>query len=129
MNLEICEEIWLQEVLSYLHQDNELPMKLLCDNKATTNIANNPFQHDRTEHVEIDKHFIMEKLDNNSICIPYIPSNQQIVILYELGLSTYTSVILSSPFINFYKFINAILEKGRELNRLLNQARAQLSYS
>lgn len=110
------KEIWLQEVLSYLHQDNELPMKLLCDNKATTNIANNPFQHDRTEHVEIDKHFIMEKLDNDSICIPYIPSNQQIVILYELGLSTYTSVILSSPFINFYKFINAILEKGRELN-------------
>ncbi|KAA0052842.1 putative mitochondrial protein [Cucumis melo var. makuwa] len=65
MSLEICEEIWLQKVLSDLYQDCELPMKLFCDNKAAISIANNPVQHDITKHVEIDRHFIKEKLEND----------------------------------------------------------------
>ncbi|KAA0057568.1 Cysteine-rich RLK (receptor-like protein kinase) 8 [Cucumis melo var. makuwa] len=58
MSLGICEEIWLQKVLSDLHQECETPLKLFCDNKAAISIANNPVQHDRTKHVEIDRHFI-----------------------------------------------------------------------
>ncbi|KAA0036967.1 putative mitochondrial protein [Cucumis melo var. makuwa] len=76
MSLRICEEIWLQKVLSDLHQECETPLKLFCDNKAAISIANNPVQHDRTKHVEIDRHFIKERLDSGSICIPYIPSSQ-----------------------------------------------------
>ncbi|KAA0057625.1 Cysteine-rich RLK (RECEPTOR-like protein kinase) 8 [Cucumis melo var. makuwa] len=78
MNLGICEEIWLQKVLSDLHQECETPLKLFCDNKAAISIANNQVQHDRTKHVEIDRHFIKEILDSGSICIPYIPSSQQV---------------------------------------------------
>ncbi|KAA0050612.1 reverse transcriptase [Cucumis melo var. makuwa] len=76
MSLGICEEIWLQKVLSDLHQECETPLKLFCDNKAAISIANNPVQHDRTKHVEIDWHFIKERLNSGSICIPYIPSSQ-----------------------------------------------------
>ncbi|RVW46001.1 Retrovirus-related Pol polyprotein from transposon RE1 [Vitis vinifera] len=35
-------------------------MKLYCDNKSAINIAHNPIQHDRTKHIEIDRHFIKE---------------------------------------------------------------------
>lgn len=38
-------------------------MKLYCDNKSTINIAHNLVQHERTKHVEIDRHFIKEKLE------------------------------------------------------------------
>ncbi|TYK26078.1 Retrovirus-related Pol polyprotein from transposon TNT 1-94 [Cucumis melo var. makuwa] len=78
MSLGICEEIWLQKVLSDLHQEYETPLKLFCDNEAAISIANNPVQHDRTKHVEIYRHFIKERLDSGNICIPYIPSSQQI---------------------------------------------------
>ena len=60
MSLEICEKIWLQKVLTDLHQNYEVPMKLLCNNKATISIANNPIQQDRTNRVKIDRHFIKE---------------------------------------------------------------------
>ncbi|KAA0035929.1 Cysteine-rich RLK (RECEPTOR-like protein kinase) 8 [Cucumis melo var. makuwa] len=86
MSLGICEKIWLQKVLSDLHQECETPLKLFCDNKAAISIANNPVQHDRTKHVEIDRHFIKERLESGSICIPYIPSSQQIADVLTKGL-------------------------------------------
>ncbi|KAL4032492.1 hypothetical protein IC575_005570 [Cucumis melo] len=86
MSLGISEEIWLQKVVYDLHQECETPLKLFCDNKATISIANNPVQHDRTKHVEIDRHFIKERLDSGSICIPYIPSSQQVADVLTKGL-------------------------------------------
>ena len=41
-----------------LHIKQVSPMKLYCDNKAARDIAHNPIQHDRTKHVEVDRHFI-----------------------------------------------------------------------
>ena len=61
-------------------------MKLLYDNKVTISIAKNPVQHDKTKHVKIDQHFIKERLDNGSICIPYIPSSQQVANVLTKGL-------------------------------------------
>ncbi|TYK23127.1 Cysteine-rich RLK (receptor-like protein kinase) 8 [Cucumis melo var. makuwa] len=81
MSFGICEEIWLEKVLSDLHQECETPLKLFCDNKVTISIANNPVQHDRTKHVEIDRHFIKEILDSGSICIPYIPQADRTVVI------------------------------------------------
>ena len=53
MSLRICEKIWLQKVLSNLHQECETPMKLFCDNKVAISIANNLVQHGRIKHVEM----------------------------------------------------------------------------
>ncbi|KAA0051972.1 reverse transcriptase [Cucumis melo var. makuwa] len=86
MSLGICKEIWLQKVLSDLHQECKTPFKLFCNNKAAISIAKNAVQHDRTKHVEIDRHFIKERLDSRSIGIPYIPSSQQVADVLTKGL-------------------------------------------
>ncbi|KAA0037323.1 Beta-galactosidase [Cucumis melo var. makuwa] len=86
MSLEICEEVWLQKVLFDLHQECETPLKLFCDNKAAIGIANNPVQHDRTKHVDIDRNFIKERLDSGSKCISYIPSSRQVADFLSKGL-------------------------------------------
>ncbi|RDX74369.1 Copia protein, partial [Mucuna pruriens] len=62
------------------------PIKLYCDNKSTINITHNLVQHDRTKHIEVDRHFIKEKLDNGLICTPYVPSQGQLAVILTKGL-------------------------------------------
>ncbi|RVW30661.1 Retrovirus-related Pol polyprotein from transposon RE1 [Vitis vinifera] len=60
----ICEGIWLNGLLEELRVPLKHPMVLYCDNQAAISIAKNPVHHDRTKHVEIDRHFIKERLKN-----------------------------------------------------------------
>ncbi|RDX73822.1 Copia protein, partial [Mucuna pruriens] len=56
--------------------------------KASTamSIAHNPVQHDRTKHIEIDRHFIKEKLDNGLIVTTHIPIGPQVIDVFTKGL-------------------------------------------
>ena len=56
----VCELLRIKHVLMELGLKPKKPMKLYCDNIAAINIAHNPVQHDRTKHVEVDRHFIKE---------------------------------------------------------------------
>ena len=65
-----CASLWLKKLLAELKIVVKGPIKLYSDSKAAINIANNPVSCDRTEHVEIDRHFIKEKLENGAFCMP-----------------------------------------------------------
>ena len=82
----ICEVMWIKRMLEELKASDSLPMKLYYDNKAAISIAHNLVLHDRTKHVEVDKHFIKEKLDSGLICMPYIPTTKQIADVFTKGL-------------------------------------------
>ncbi|XP_043718020.1 uncharacterized mitochondrial protein AtMg00810-like [Telopea speciosissima] len=56
----ICELLWLKDLLQDLGISSNPPMTLYCDSKSAISIAHNPVQHDKTKHVEIDRHFIKE---------------------------------------------------------------------
>ncbi|KAJ8774922.1 hypothetical protein K2173_019926 [Erythroxylum novogranatense] len=75
----VCELLWIQNVLKDLEIQYGKPKNLHCDNKAAIEIAQNPVQHDRTKHVEVDRHFIKEKLDKKIICFPFVRSEDQLV--------------------------------------------------
>ena len=77
MALGICELMWIKTLLKELRVDIEEPMTLYCDNKAAISIAHNPIQHDHTKHVEVDRHFIKEKINNALICTPFVSSKLQ----------------------------------------------------
>ena len=64
-------------MLQELKVFNSPPIKLYSDNKSAISIPHNPFLHDRTKHVEIDKHFIIEKIERGQICITYVPTVDQ----------------------------------------------------
>ncbi|RDX99738.1 Copia protein, partial [Mucuna pruriens] len=60
----MCEGLWMKIILDNLKVKYEGPIKLFCDNNLTISISYNPIQHDKTKHIEIDKHFIKEKLNS-----------------------------------------------------------------
>ena len=86
MALGVCELLWLKTLLCDLGISDGAPMKLYCDNKAAINIAHNPVQHGRTKHIEIDRHFIKEKLSDGSICMPFVRSCDQLADIFTKGL-------------------------------------------
>lgn len=53
-------------------------MALYCDGQAACEIADNLVQHDRTKHVEVDHHFLKEKLVEKLIEIPFVRSKDQL---------------------------------------------------
>jgi hypothetical protein len=73
----ICEGIWIKRVLHEIGILNSNPIKVLCDNQSAISIAKNPVHHDRTKHVEIDRHFIKENIENGTISLQYTPTSQQ----------------------------------------------------
>ena len=60
----ICEVLWIQRILDKLKVASQSLIKVYCNNKATISIAHNPVLHDITKHVEVDKHFIKEKIES-----------------------------------------------------------------
>jgi len=51
----------------------------------------NPAQHDKTKHVEVDKHSIKEKIEDNSIELPFVKSKDQLS-------DTFTKVVTGKTF-------------------------------
>ena len=59
----VCELLWIKRLLTKLGFAFASEMDLFCDNKAAIAISQDPVQHDRTKHVEVDQHFIKENLE------------------------------------------------------------------
>ncbi|KAB2608187.1 hypothetical protein D8674_011355 [Pyrus ussuriensis x Pyrus communis] len=62
-------------------------MLLYCDNQVAREIANNPVQHDMTNHVEVDRHFIKEKLDVKLVDIPFVKIEEQLADILTHAVS------------------------------------------
>ncbi|KAL6141006.1 hypothetical protein ACLB2K_059298 [Fragaria x ananassa] len=84
----VCEILLLRHLMKDLGFKSEYAMNLYCDNKA-----HNPVQHDRTKLVEVDRHFIKEKLESGVINMPHVPTEDQLAdILHKLFTLTNNEV-------------------------------------
>lgn len=53
-------------------------MHIYFGNKTAISIAHNLVLQDKTKHIRVHKHFIKEKTNEWVICIPYLPTIEQI---------------------------------------------------
>lgn len=86
MSHGICEGIWLERMMEELKVFKEKSIKLFCDNQAAISIAKNPIHHDRTKHIEIDRHFIKEKIEEGQVRLINTPTRLQIADILTKAL-------------------------------------------
>ena len=83
----ICELIWLKRLLTEIGFAPSFEIDLFCDNKAAIDIAYNPVQHDRTKHVEVDRNFIKQNLEEKVIRFPFFRSEDQLADILTKAIS------------------------------------------
>ncbi|XP_010527203.1 PREDICTED: uncharacterized protein LOC104804587 [Tarenaya hassleriana] len=83
------EIIWLKTLLGELGRDSTSPITLHCDNQAAIHIATNPVFHERTKHIEVDYHFVREKVLQDIISLSYMKSCDQLADIFTKATSTY----------------------------------------
>ena len=94
MTKGVCEFLWLRRLLTEIGFARSLEMNLFCDNKAASDISHNPIQHDQTKHVEVDRHFIKQNLEEKVIRFPFVKSEDQLADVLTKAVSNRNFYIL-----------------------------------
>ena len=79
---------WLRQVLQDLGVFLPIPPKLWCDNFSALAIASNPVFHACTKHVEVDYHFVKERVLRRNLQVKYIATGDQLADIFTKSLST-----------------------------------------
>jgi hypothetical protein len=63
------------------------PTVLKCDNQSSIKLAHNPIYHVRTKHIEIQHHFVREKIHSKEIDLIYCNTTDNVadIIIKPLG--------------------------------------------
>jgi hypothetical protein len=75
----IVEIIWIQVLLQELGVPLSKVACLWCDNIGATYLTANPIFHARMKHVEVDYHFVCERVAAKLLSIHFIASGDQLV--------------------------------------------------
>jgi histone deacetylase 1/2 len=73
-----AEIIWVQSILAEIGVPQPKVACLWCDNLGATYLSVNPVFHARTKHIEIDFHFVRERVANKLLDVRFIPSGDQV---------------------------------------------------
>ncbi len=77
------------------------PPTLWCDNLGAMALASNLVYHARTKHIEVDYHFIREKVLNKDISLQFISTHDQPADLFTKGLTTSRFLFLRDKLLVF----------------------------
>ncbi|GJT56462.1 ribonuclease H-like domain-containing protein [Tanacetum coccineum] len=70
----VAETSWIRNLLCELHTPLFTTTLIYCDNVNVVYMSANPVQHQRTKHIEIDIHFVHDKVAAGHVRVLHIPS-------------------------------------------------------
>ena len=83
----VGELVWLSRLFEELTIPCTSPFPVYCDSQSTLHIAKNPVFHERTEHIEVDCHFVRAKLQERLISLHHIGTGEQLADILTKALT------------------------------------------
>jgi hypothetical protein len=80
----VAEACWLRQLLQELHSPLSRATLVYCDNVSV--VYSNPVQHWCTKPVEIDLHFVRERIAVGDVCVIHVPTTSQFADIFTRGL-------------------------------------------
>jgi hypothetical protein len=84
----IAEAVWLCQILVEPHNPLEHATIVYCDNISAVYMASKPVQHRCTKHIEIDIHFVREKVALGEVRVLHGPTSARFADIFTKGLPT-----------------------------------------
>jgi hypothetical protein len=84
----VAESCWVRQLLQELHRPIDSATIVYCDNVSAVYLSANPVQHRRTKHIELDIHFVREKVALGAVRVLHVPSTSQFADIFTKGLPT-----------------------------------------
>ncbi len=72
------EAVWLRQLLKDMGYEQKAPTILHEDNQGCIMLLKNPVYHAKTKHINIQHHFIREKVEQKQVELKYCPMNKMI---------------------------------------------------
>jgi hypothetical protein len=82
----VAECCWLHQLLQELHVPPSKATLVFCGNVSAVYMTANPVHHRRTKHIEIDIHFVREKVALGQVRVLHVPSSHQFADIMTKGL-------------------------------------------
>ena len=81
------EAIWLRQLLNDVRCKYDEGTLIMCDNQGAIALARNPVYHARTKHIEVQHHFVREKVARGTIILEYCPTEDMLADVLTKALA------------------------------------------
>ena len=77
-----CEAIWLRNILEDVGTQQKQATRIQCDNQSSIILAHNLFYHARSKHIELQHHFVREKIESQEIEHIYCNTSENVADVF-----------------------------------------------
>jgi predicted lipase len=84
----IKENIWMTKLMKELGYIKEKTVMVIrCDNQGAILLTKNPTQHARTKHIDVQHHFVQERIENGKVTFEYCSTEDMVADVLTKALS------------------------------------------
>eukprot|EP00253_Pinus_taeda_P035046 PITA_35046 len=81
------EALWLRQIVSEFGFQQQHPTTLWCDNQSAIQLCKDPFQHQRSKHIELHMHFIGNLIHGHVLEVQYCSTYDQVADIFTKALT------------------------------------------
>ena len=76
------EAVWLRQNFEDVGENKKGPICINCDNQSAIKLEHNPMYHARSKHIEIQHHFVREKIESKEIDLIYCNTSDNVANIF-----------------------------------------------